>query len=258
MNGYIYPLFEHEHILRGQMLSAMRGAAFDYAALMCEGLSEGILSGCQVLAEQDQLVVQPGLVYHEGHIYGVREPIAVPYEPTEVDHMLRMRFHGAMQKDGCLCQAVDVVNEAGLELGPQEMELCRFKLKAGSRLRSKYSDLEDYNTEFDTVNIISVPYAAREKSTLSMEILKAFAREAMAYEMEVLDQDFVLRVLGDRLPLGREAIVAYLAMRLHRPFEEYSNLDIFDMLCRVLEDIRSGSERSILTARARAKSILMD
>ena len=38
-----------------------------------------------------------------------------------------------------------------LERGKNEIELCRFRLKAGAELRTEYKDFYDIQTEYDTM-----------------------------------------------------------------------------------------------------------
>ena len=41
-----------------------------------------------------------------------------------------------------------------LELGENQMEMCRFYLREGSALRDSYKNFADMSTEYDTVNLI--------------------------------------------------------------------------------------------------------
>ena len=55
MNGQIFPLFEHAHVLRTAMLAALRDYAYEYGQLIHEDYSDGIVSGCVLTTKETAL-----------------------------------------------------------------------------------------------------------------------------------------------------------------------------------------------------------
>lgn len=257
MNGIILPQLKHEYVLRRGMVTAINDMAHDFPVFFLDGYGNGIIKGCHITAEPGKLTVGKGMIYYNGEICYIREPITVEYEPTDVYHTVKLRFKESVVKEGCSCRLVDVVNFAGTTVMDNEVELCRFKLKNGSKLRSKYVDFEDYNTEYDTVNIISVPYACAGGTTLNPMLVKAFAAEAMKYNMNMVDQSFCIRAMDISSPVARESIIAYAAARAEMPMKEYSNMEIFDMLNSVLDILRDSGERTVRSAKSGRKAVLL-
>ena len=71
---------------------------------------------------------------------------------------------------------------ASLELLDDEVELCRFKLKDGARLRTEYKDFYDIQTEYDTLNLAHATWSAADGNSLSKEVTDFFARKVLACE----------------------------------------------------------------------------
>lgn len=257
MNGIILPQLKNEYVLRRAMVTAINDMAHDFPVFFLDGYGNGIIKGCHITTEPGKLTVGKGMIYYNGEICYIRDSITVAYEPTDVFHTMKLRFRESVVKDGCSCRLVDVVNFQGTTVMNNEMELCRFKLKNGSKLRSKYVDFEDYNTEYDTVNIISVPYACAGGTTLNPMLLKAFATEAMKYNLNMVDQSFCIRVMDITTPVGRDSIIAYAATRAGKPIANYTNLEVFEMLNRVLDILRDGGERTVRSASSGRKAVFL-
>ncbi|MEE1361181.1 MAG: hypothetical protein U0K23_01185 [Selenomonadaceae bacterium] len=246
MNGIINPKFEHEHILRTTMLNAINDMAHDYPVYSYDGYGNGIIKGCNLVADGDRLKLEKGIILYAGEICYIREPIYIDYEAAEVFHSIKLRFSESVFKAGCSCRNVTLSNSSDMELMDNEMELCRFKLKAGSRLRSQYRSFNDFATEYDTVNIVNVKYASPNgKTTLHPSILRYFAKEALHRHLQPLDQMFVLSILRDNEPVSKEFITAYLSMRLGVKNKEYNNEELFEMLGNALGEIQDGEAKNV-------------
>jgi len=92
--------------------------------------------------------------------------------------MLKLRFLPQSESKDFILFKTDIFLDDTTELREDEMEICRFKLKAGSRLRQDYVDFHDLNTEFDTLNILHVPYAGMDLPTIAPYVTRYFAKEA--------------------------------------------------------------------------------
>lgn len=258
MNGQVFPLFEYAHVLRTPMLTELRDYAFEYGRLMHEGFSEGIISGCKITTTVDTITLNRGIIRYGGQMYLIVEPITLAYSPTDVWTIFKLEFKDETRREGYVYRAVEAGFSERLELRPEEMELCRFKLKKGARLRIAYMDFADRNTEFDTVITIHVPYSADETSSISPEITRAFAKEALPFVSEPLDTIFFMQALNAKMALNREAILLYIATKLKRPFIAQSNAEIFAALYTILDELKGGGEREIARAGKRKRQIIVD
>ena len=52
-----------------------------------------------------------------------------------------------------------------MELGENQIEMCRFYLREGSVLRDSYKNFADMSTEYDTVNLICATVVGRKHCT---------------------------------------------------------------------------------------------
>lgn len=257
MNEQRYPLLEELHVLRTVALCAIRDRAFDALPLYYEDFSDGIVSGCRLQTNRDAITICPGIVRYDGFMYFLREPMSIPYEPTEEYRMLKLKFGMPEESESFLRRDLSMELSDDMAVQENEMELCRFKLKAGAVLRTKYVDFFDRMTEFDTVNSIYSPYAAVGRSTLHPEILHAFATEAMEYRMDPLDQSFCVSALQN-LPIAYEQIVFYICQRLQVERQEWDNMGLYRGLCKALEEIKSNGGRELRRARRSRREVMVD
>ena len=257
MNEQRYPLLEELHVLRTSALCSLRDRAFDSLPLYYEDYSDGIVSGCRLRASQDSIEVLPGIVRYSGFMYFLREPMRIAYEPTEEYRMMKLKFGMPEESENFLRRSVHLELSGNMEVHSDEMELCRFKLKAGAVLRTKYVDFFDRVTEFDTVDSVSCPYAAVGQSTLLPEIVAAFAREALDYRLEPLDESFCMVALQN-LAVSYDQIRFYLLHRLKLEAQEWDNRGLFDGLCSVLRELREHGARETRRARRGRREVYVD
>ena len=250
MNEQKYPQFERLHILRTEALCAVRDCAFETLPLYLSSHGAGIVSGCDFVTTKDLITLNAGLILYDNFLYRITEPISVHYAPTEEYILLKLIFEPKRKTELFLQRDIRIELSADMNLAANEMELCRFKLKKGAILRTKYTDFIDRSTEFDTVNTINAPYSAVGGSTLSPDILRAFASEAK-------DFSFCLAALSGKI-LNAEQISFYIERRLKIELTDRDNQTLYDKLCLILRDIKNGGRREIFSARRRRKEIMVD
>lgn len=258
MNGQVFPLFENAHVLRTAMLTALRDYAYEYGRLVHEGYSDGMVSGCNITTTVDTITLNRGVIRYMGNLYLITEPLSLAYYPTDNWTVFKLEFKDEARKDGYIYREVETALSGNLELGKEEMEICRFKLQAGARLRMKYVDFADRNTEFDTVNTICAPFAAHGASSLSPDITRAFAREAAVYAMDPVDTAFCLQALNAKGALNREAILLYIATRLKKAFTDCGNQEIFEALLTILNQIKNNGERELSRVARQRRQVIVD
>lgn len=258
MNEQNYPQFERLHILRTEALCSIRDRAFDTLPLIFENYGNGIISGCRPITAKNLITLGAGVILHNNFLYLIKAPMHVEYAPTEEYMLLKIIFEPELTTENFLRRGVHLILTPDLNLSEYEIEICRFKLKKGAVLRTQYTDFFDMATEFDTVNIINVPYAAVGGSTLAPEILRTFANEAKDFALESDDYNFCLAALG-----GNVMSVAQLSFYIERRLKielpaPVTNQTLYEHLCLILQEIKSGRRRETFSARRRRREIIVE
>lgn len=258
MNEQKYPQFERLHILRTEALCSIRDRAFDTFPLFFTNYGEGIISGCRPITTSSQITLSEGIILHNHFVYLINEPMSIDYAPTEEYMMMKMIFDAQLETESFTQYNVRMILTPDLNLSENEMELCRFKLKKGAVLRANYTDFLDRMTEFDTVNTINVPYAAVGGSTLSPDILRAFADDARNFDLEIVDFNFCLDALSGKI-LSAEQISFYIEHRLKIELpKQLNNQILYENLCLILQEIKNGRRREVMGAQRRRREIIVE
>jgi hypothetical protein len=223
--------------LRKEILESMRDLAAHEQAARYSGHSAGILAGCGLFESDMNIGVSEGLVKFGGRVYTLSGRDSVPYMPVDAWTVLKIRFGGEERTRDFSLYSGRLVLDENTDILPNEMELGRFKLKHGSRLRTQYEDFQDIETEYDTVNLINVPYAAVGEPTISPLILTHFAREAYPLARETLDIAFCGAILSNGGAMSRESISQYLWRRLGMGTGQFSNKEMHRHLSAILNEL---------------------
>lgn len=235
------PLFQDAHLLRREMLQALSDHAFTANRLLYKGYANGILSGCELTTTRDAIILNEGVMFYEGQMLLITEPLSTRYYPTNRTTLLKVRFSEQRKDDNFICREAEVVLSDDISLSAGEIELCRFKLQEGARLRYQYQDFEDWNTEYDTLNVIHAAYSAKGESTLSPEILKAYAEEMLEIkQLSEPDTMFCIQVLEQERSMSKAALAAYLQRRNQTVLTERSNLAIYRELLKIWKVAKYG------------------
>lgn len=231
----VSPKFEKGRILKTAMLESLRDFPRDLANIMYQEYSNGIITGVDITVKEDVLIVHPGMIKHDGTLYMLKEPIHIPYEASGRLCVLKVAF----KPETSTADFEQAIGEVLLNETPcseHEVELARFKLKAGAVLRSAYVNFADMGTEFNTLNFIYTMYAGRKRPTLSPRVCQAFARELLEAGVEnPLDQSFGLMCLSQEV-MEHEAIERYLALRFGMQVRDMDHAKIHQLLVRVLTE----------------------
>lgn len=233
------PVFKEAHILRKSMLEALSDYAYLSGKLLHKGYGDGILSGCELTTTEDRIILNEGALLYQGEMFFIKEPAEVSYFPTNTTTILKLYISEPKEEHSLLYQEMELIleEEKGEKGG---IELCRFKLQEGARLRYAYQDFFDRDTEFDTLNVIHAPYAVKGGSAISPEVTKAFAREMLAIKgLPTEDVQFCLQLLGRERPADNGMLAAYIGWREGKELKKQGNGAIFSGLARILK--RSGS-----------------
>lgn len=238
-----YPVFSRGRVLKLEMLNSMRDFPRDIVNIHISGYSNGILTGCRLSVNDDYIVILPGIICFDEEIYILKENYAIPYTHADETAVLKVKFIGADSSQDFVSYMTEVFIDKDTNIHKDEIELCRFKLKVGAKLRNNYTDFEDMTTEYNTINIINSQFAAYENSTISLYILKCFAKEAFKYKLsDPLDISFCMQCLQSEKAINKELIISYISSRLDVEYEDYSNERMYKYLVQILNTIKQGKE----------------
>lgn len=234
-----YPVFSRGRILKLEMLDCIRDFPKDIVNVHINGYANGILTGCRLSVNDDYIIISPGIICFDQDIYILKENYKVPYTHTNETAVLKVKFTGENSNQDFVSYITEVFIDNDTNVHKDEIELCRFKLKEGAKLRNNYTDFEDMTTEYNTINIINSQFAAYENSTISPYVLKYFAKEAFKYKLSnPLDISFCMQCFQNEKAINKELIISYISSRLDQEHEDYSNERIYKYLIRILDTIK--------------------
>ena len=225
--------------VKKEMLLCLRDAAIDEQNIRYHEYSDGIITGCGLIEEDMNIGIINGIVKFGGRLYKLSEKTLLPYEPTDSWTVMKISFNPETEHREYIHFTADLILDNSAEITSNELEVGRFKLKKGSRLRTSYKDFSDMATEYDTVNLIYVRQSARGVSTLNPEITTHFAREAYPFLKDnALDCSFCAACLSEGRSIGRELITRYVCNRLNKEYRDMSNAELHKALSEILDLIR--------------------
>lgn len=240
----VIPIFRELHLLRKDMLESLADYAFRTEQLLYKGYGDGIIAGCELTTTEDSIILNEGVIFFEEQMFLIKEPMSILYHPTNTTTVLKICFSEQMRDVNLIYREIDLKLTEQEELRKGELELCRFKLQEGARLRYQYQDFEDRNTEFDTLNTIYASCSAKGGDTLSPRIVKEFAAEMLKAEsLSELDTAFCLQLMGQDHPVCRDVLVTYLERRNRQKLQQTTNIVIYQELVQILKEVAGGRRR---------------
>ncbi|UED67836.1 DNA and RNA helicase [Brevibacillus sp. HD3.3A] len=242
MFSHLSPQFHKGRILKREMLESLRDYPRHLAELHFLAYTDGIISGMDVAVEDGQLVVGRGIIKHQGRIYLLDREERLPYEATGKETMLKIRFDEQATLTDFLAYETHYVLDTNMDIGTDERELGRFKLKEGAKLRSDYPYFLDLTTEYNTWNFTNVEYAGQQYPTLAPAILRYFSHELLKTKTtNAFDLAFATQGINAER-VERDLILHYIGTRLGFGYRASSNPQIVSYLGRILEEAKSGDK----------------
>lgn len=205
------PTFAGRRILKKESLWDIRDYTYAGWQLYYEDYTDGLLKGCDIRAEDGQLVVGKGMLKFRDFIYLVMKEERVDYQPKNRWQVLKAEFSEDETNLDYKSYRVRFFLDEEMELGENQIEMCRFYLREGSALRDNYKNFADMSTEYDTVNLIYATVAGVGEKTLHPMVVRQFGEEIWnAKEKET--SDFVLFYLAanNKGRVERQSIIKYL------------------------------------------------
>ena len=191
------------------------------------------------------------LKFHD-FIYLLMEEEEVAYQPKNRWQVLKAEF---LEDDTNLdykAYRVRFFLDEELELGENQMEMCRFYLREGSALRDSYKNFADMSTEYDTVNLICATVAGMGEKTLHPVVVKQFGEEL--WNMEEKDQfdfGFCSLVWNTQGRVERKVIAAYLSNKMKKAvvanIMSYDNQMVYEKLENIVDNMGKFKKEKVNT-----------
>lgn len=259
MLGKRVPLFEKGNILTKEMLDSLRNYAISSREVDYTGYSNGILKGCKINITDDFITINKGiLIFHETAYY-ITEPCSISYKPTNQWMILKASLLGEVVTDNFIIRDMDISLIHEEQLGKDDIEICRFRLQPGAKLRNQYTNFLDLNTAYDTVCEIYANWAAYGNPSVSYTILHMFLKEAFKHSLtdmrDILFCQQLSELKGETLNL--ETISMYICSKTDKNFKLLNNLEIYEGLREIINQLSGGVCQEKKVARKERK-ILID
>ena len=241
---HIYPTFKNGKILTSEMLIALRDMAWLREQIAYQDYPKGVIFGCRLRIEGHYICIGPGQIKCRDYLFLMGEEERIEYAPTE--HYISLKFKAGEKEEfnGYICYQTSFFLDTRLELGEDEVELCRFKLKEGARLRTEYKNFSDIQTEYDTLNLAHATWAAADGNSLSKEVTDFFARQVLSCaKAENTDRQFAYLLLQSKEAVRADVLTDYLMQKTGKKQNSiFSPEEAFYCLEQVLEGIRRGGK----------------
>lgn len=242
---HIYPAFERGRIMKKELLWALRDYSYSALQLQYADYPDGIISGCRIQIKDNFLCIEPGIIKCQDFIFLITEEEKVEPAPTECRVSLKFRLIEREATPDYIRYVTEFALDENLERKQNELEVCRFKLKNGARLRTEYKDFFDIETEYDTVNLANATWAAAGGNTLSKEVTDYFAKKVLECEnADDKDIRFAYLLLQSKEAVNCEIMKDYIFRKTGDKESAMSmNTETaFQKLEEILEAIRRGTD----------------
>lgn len=175
----------------------------------------------------------------KGDIYSIIRKFMEPLYQED-----KIRDFSFIKLTGQSCK-IDTFRGALKEFIPGKMiQICRFKLREGARLRINYKDFFDIQTEYDTVNLADAAWAARDGNTLSKYITDYFAEKVLECDRaQEGDVAFARMLLQSRDAVPGMVLDDYIGRKTGNRNRKgpFRGRESFHRLEDILEGIRNGT-----------------
>lgn len=257
---YIYPIFEQGRIMKKESLNALRDYSYSGLRLIYHEYCDGIIKGCSLSTNEEYITVGEGIIKCEDFIFLISKPVKIAYVPTEKFISLKFRVEGREEQTDYIGYEADFLLDENLERKENEIEVCRFKIKRGSRLRYEYKNFSDIQTEFDTLNLADATWAGIGGNVLSKAVTDYYAREILKCDgAQMADIQMAYAALMQECALPREVLFHYIQRKSqHMLTIDMTTKEVFYELEKALAYITNGTRGYLKESDKMPRTIMMD
>lgn len=246
------PVFAGRRILKKESLWDIRDYTYAGWQLYYAEYTDGLLKGCDIRAEDGRLVIGKGMLKFHDFIYLMMEEERVDYQPKNRWQVLKAEFSEDETNLDYKAYRVRFFLDEEMELGENQIEMCRFYLREGSVLRDSYKNFADMSTEYDTVNLICATVAGVREKTLHPVVVRQFGEEI--WNMEEKDQfdfGFCSLVWNTQGRVERKVIAAYLSNKMKKAvvanIMSYDNQMVYEKLENIVDNMGKFKKEKVNT-----------
>lgn len=250
------PLFKKGSILKKEMLENLKNFPRDFSEIYYKDYGNGIISGCDLSIDAFDIIISRGIIKHNNKLYILDKDYKISYENISNEIMLKIIFLDERVDNSFSYFESKIELSSELSLASNELELCRFKIKEGARLRESHIDFPDFSTEFNTLNIINTKYSSYGTHTLHPKIIKNFANFLLQKSTDSEDYIFSMLCLNSNI-IQKEVLLQYINKKLTLEEKDLSNNEIYKMLNKIYRNIKDGKKSEVIK-RQRPNVILVD
>ena len=246
------PVFAGRRILKKESLWDIRDYTYAGWQLYYAEYTDGLLKGCDIRAEDGQLVIGKGMLKFHDFIYLMMEEERVDYQPKNRWQVLKAEFSEDETNLDYKAYRVRFFLDEEMELGENQIEMCRFYLREGSVLRDSYKNFADILKEYDTINLIYATVAGVGEKTLHPVVVRQFGEEI--WNMEEKDQfdfGFCNLVWNTQGRVERKVIAAYLSNKMKKAvvanIMSYDNQMVYEKLENIVDNMGKFKKEKVNT-----------
>lgn len=243
----LYPLFERNRILKKELLWSLRDYSFSHVQLEYQEYGQGILRGCEIQVQGDELAVGPGMIKYGQFICLMMEEQRIGYKPAEQMQYLKLRIEIDRRSPDYILYEIHLILDLKEKQAENEFELCRFNLRKGAQLRDHYKDFSDMETEYDTINILHADWGGLRGGSIAPAITRYFAEIVLENENSLSDdRSFSYLSLSQTGAVPIKVLSDYCSRRTGTSPEDIADsVKLYKSLCIIIDTIRKGKgERS--------------
>ena len=253
------PIFAGGVVLKAKMLDNIAMYSRNMFEILYDKYSDGILTGADIHIENGTTIrISKGIIKFKGELYYMSEDECIEAYPENDTQYLRVRFK---EKETLIDEEkfeTEFVLDTNSTNETCEIEICRFVLNAGAILRTEYTDLRDYATLHNTINILETKYAAVNEATFSPVFLLEFGRIMSGYKLTNIDDVVFVTECIKEEHIKREIIENYISRRLGEPKKAYSNQEIYRKLIEISDIAKRGETGGGMQGRMAPRRMLVD
>ncbi|MGN0288406.1 MAG: hypothetical protein ACI4DQ_02170 [Lachnospiraceae bacterium] len=242
MFQYLSPQFIHKAILKKQMLDELRDYPRVISQMLMAEHGNGIIRGTGISWDNERLSIAPGLLVHRGNIYRMETEYRLRCSFVDRLTYLKVRFMTSTGEKG-LSGSIGEIYYDEYPAEREEIELGRFRLQEGARLRTEYESVEDYQTEFDTLNRIHMPWVCPGGIGLWPKLLLDYGKELLNTGTDnPVDISLAMQLLGNHGEVSGELLLWYIKKITGESFQEADNGKVYSRLLRILRGRKNGQK----------------
>lgn len=253
------PVFAGGVVLKAKMLDSVSKYPRELFDILYNRHSNGIITGAQIsIQNKTTICVSKGIIKFNGMLYYMAEDEYIEASPKMDTQYLRVRFKVKETLTDEEKLETEFILDTEITNQENEIELCRFVLNAGAILRAEYTDLRDYATTHNTINMLETKYAAIDTPTFNPAFLLEFGRVMNGYKLTNADDIVFTTECIKEENIKREIIERYISKRLGENLKSYSNQEIYRKLIDICDIAKRGETVGGMQGRMQTRRMIVD